>query len=81
MGEDLPIGKTKTGKGDVVAIRAGKAIPITVGDKIFQNDTIRTGVESSVGIIFEDNTILSMGPNSEIVIDEYVFAPKKASCP
>lgn len=77
MGEEAPIGNTKTSKGDVVVIRSGKQIPITVGDKIFQNDTIRTGTASSVGIIFVDNTILSLGPDSEILIDKYVFAPEK----
>jgi hypothetical protein len=77
MGEESPIGKTKTGKGDVVVIRGGKEIPINIGDRLYQKDIIRTGANSSVGIIFEDNTILSLGPKSEIVIDEYVFAPEK----
>ena len=77
MGEELPIGKTKTIKGDVVVIRGGKQIPITTVNRIFQNDTIRTGANSSVGIIFEDNTILSLGSDSEIFIDKYVFAPEK----
>ncbi len=77
MGEESSIGKTKTSKGDVVAIRSGKEIPIHIGDKLYQKDIIRTGADSSVGIIFEDNTILSLGPKSEIVIDEYVFAPEK----
>jgi len=76
-GEELPIGKAKTSKGSVFVIRAGKQIPVSVGDKLFQNDTIRTGSASSVGIIFEDNTVLSLGPDSEIVIDEYVFTPEK----
>jgi hypothetical protein len=77
MGEESAIGKTKTAKGDVVVIRGGKAIPINIGDKLYQKDIIRTGAGSSVGIIFEDNTILSLGPKSEIAIDEYVFAPEK----
>jgi len=77
MGEELPIGKTKTIKGNVVVIRGGKQIPITTVNKIFQNDTIRTGANSSVGIIFEDNTILSLGSDSEIFIDKYVFTPEK----
>ena len=76
MGEE-PIGKTKTGKGDVFVIRGGKQIPVNIGDKLYPKDIIRTGADSSVGIIFEDNTILSLGPKSEIVIDEYVFAPEK----
>ncbi|MGA2782437.1 MAG: FecR domain-containing protein [Smithella sp.] len=77
IGEESVIGKTKTGKGNVVVIRSGKEIPINIGDKLYQKDIIRTGADSSVGIIFEDNTILSLGPKSEIVIDEYVFAPEK----
>jgi len=77
MGEESPIGKTKTGRGNVVVIRSGKEIPINIGDKLYQKDIIRTGADSSVGIIFEDNTILSVGPKSEIVIDEYVFAHEK----
>lgn len=77
MGEESPIGTTKTIKGDVSVIRNGKQTPITIGGRIFQNDTISTGTASSVGIIFEDNTILSLGPDSEILIDKYVFAPEK----
>jgi len=77
MGEESPIGKVKTGKGDVVVIRSGKEIPINIGDRLYQKDIIRTGANSSAGVIFEDNTILSLGPKSEIVIDEYVFAPEK----
>ncbi len=77
MADEMPIGKTKTTKGEAFMIRGAKEMPLTIGDKIFQKDTIRTGANSSVGILFEDNTILSLGPNSEIVIDEYVFAPEK----
>lgn len=75
--DETPIGKTKTAKGEVFMIRGAKEMPLTIGDKIFQKDTIRTGANSSVGILFEDNTVLSLGSNSEIVIDEYVFAPEK----
>lgn len=77
MGEELPIGKTKTSKGIVSVIRNGRQMPVSIGYRIFQNDIIRTDAASSVGIIFEDNTILSLGPDSEIVIDQYVFAPEK----
>ena len=77
MGKESPIGNAKTSNGDVVVIRNAKQIPLSIGDKIFPNDTIRTGTASSAGIIFEDNTILSLGPDSEILIDKYVFAPEK----
>jgi hypothetical protein len=77
MGEGLSIGKAKTGKGVVTVVRNGQSIPLKVGDPLYQKDIIRTGTDSTVGIIFEDNTVLSLGPNSEIVIDEYIFAPEK----
>ena len=77
MGEETSIGKTKTCKGDIIVIRSGEKILLNTGDSLFQKDIIRTGTDSSVGIIFEDNTILSMGPESEIAIEEYVFAPEK----
>lgn len=75
--EELPIGKTKTGKGHVVVIRHGKELSLHIGDQLYQNDVIQTGGDSFVGIIFEDNTVLSLGSKSEIVIDEYVFTPEK----
>ena len=77
MGEKSPIGKIKTGKGIIFVIRSGVEIAVNIGDKIYQNDTIGTRRDSSVGIIFEDNTILTLGPKSEIVIDEYVFTPQE----
>jgi hypothetical protein len=77
MGEESPIGKIKTSKGDVVIIHSGEEIAINAGDRLYQNDIIRTGANSSVGIIFEDDTILSLGSESEIVIDEYVFTPQE----
>jgi hypothetical protein len=76
-GEESPIGKIKTDKGDVIVIRGNEKIALHTGDRLYQNDLIRTGADSSVGIIFEDNTILSLGPKSELVINEYVFAPEK----
>ena len=30
-----------------------------------------------MGIIFKDNTVMSLGNNSEITVDEYLYAPTK----
>lgn len=77
MAQEGPIGKIKTAKGEVLAVRGGEVISLDTGDPLYQKDIIQTRAGSSVGIIFEDNTILSLGPKSEIEIDEYVFAPEK----
>lgn len=77
VSEDSSIATVKTTAGEIVVIRTGKEYPLKCGDHLYQNDILRTGRDSSVGIIFNDDTILSIGQKSKIVIDEYVFAPQK----
>lgn len=72
-----PIGKVKTAKGEVVVVRNGRQTPLRIGDPLFPNDVVQTGVSGSAGMIFEDNTVLSLGTKSRVVIDRYVFAPEK----
>ena len=36
-------------------------------------DTVKTGSDGSVGITFHDNSLLSAGPNSELVLSEFAF--------
>jgi hypothetical protein len=43
------------------------------GTRLQQSDVIRTGINGSVGITFTDNTMMSAGPNSAIVLDRYAF--------
>lgn len=44
--------------------------------KIMEGDTIKTGRTGSVGLVFEDDTVLSLGPESEIIIERFLFSPK-----
>ncbi len=64
---------TLTGKGFVV--RAGKLKPIDVGGHIMVDDTLVTVKNSTMGVIFRDDTQLSLGPETEIKIDKFVFDP------
>jgi hypothetical protein len=72
---DDPAGIVKTVKGAASIMRQEKVTPAAGGQKIFKGDTVKTGPDGSLGIIFEDDTLLSLGPNSEVIINEYVFAP------
>lgn len=65
--------KTLTGKGYVV--RKGDLQPIEVGGHIFQDDTLVTVRNSTMDVIFRDDTRLSLGPNTELNIDEFIFDP------
>jgi hypothetical protein len=66
-------GLVKKFKGDSHILRDGKELSIDVGTKIFDADTIITKKNSSVGLIFKDNTRIAVGANSEFKIEEYLF--------
>lgn len=66
-------GRIKVSKGDVRIERNGKTLAAPVGTIIEVADTVRTGANGSVGISFHDNSLLSAGPNSELVVERFVF--------
>ncbi len=63
--------------GTATVVRQGQKIPATVGLEIWENDSLRTGPDGAVGVVFNDDTLLSLGPESVFVIDEFVFAPRE----
>ena len=67
------VGQIKVAKGTVHVERAGKQLPASVGMPIQQSDKLVTGADGSAGITFTDNSLLSAGPNSVLVVDHYVF--------
>ena len=67
----------KNVSGNAAIVRQGQTITATNGMEIWENDTLRTGRNGSIGIVFNDDTFLSLGPESVLVIDEFVFAPKQ----
>ncbi len=71
------IGTIKNTKGDVTVVRNAAQTPVHIGDRLYPEDVLQTGTNSSTGIILEDNTMLSLGPDTEIIISDYVFAPEK----
>jgi len=75
IASDGSVGSVKTTKGAASIIRLNAAISAKIGERIFKADVLRTGTDGSLGVIFKDDSLLSLGPNSEIVIDEFLFAP------
>lgn len=67
------VGQVKVAKGTVHVEREGKRVPAKVGMGIRQADTLVTGADGSAGITFSDNSLLSTGPNSVLVVDRYDF--------
>lgn len=67
------VGEIKTTKGTVHVERDGKRLPAEVGMAIRQSDTLVTGTDGSAGVTFSDDSRLSTGPNSVLVVDRYIF--------
>jgi hypothetical protein len=65
--------------GMATVVRQGRTISAQIGLEIYQNDTLRTGRDGAIGVVFNDDTLLSLGPESMLVIDEFVFAPRQGN--
>jgi hypothetical protein len=63
--------------GTATVVRQGNSLAASAGLEVQENDTLRTGPDGSMGVIFKDDTVLSLGPESVLVIDEFVFAPRE----
>ncbi len=69
------VARVKTVSGEALVARQGKVLAVKLEENLYKGDTLRTGPDSSLGITFKDNTTFSLGPRTEIVIDEFLFNP------
>jgi hypothetical protein len=67
------VGQIKNVKGAVHVERDGKRVPAAPGMGVRQSDVLVTGADGSAGVTFQDNSLLSIGPGSELAIDHYSF--------
>lgn len=70
------IGRVKTVQGAAYLVRGGDQVAAAVGSEVRVNDGVKTAGDSAMGIAFRDNTTLSVGPESEMTIDDFAFEPK-----
>jgi hypothetical protein len=62
--------------GDVASVRkdaARSGKQVSLGDAVFQNEVMTTGVDSSLRLTFVDQTNLAMGPTSRLRLDKFVY--------
>ncbi len=67
------IGQVKTEAGKVSVERRGQSQPMAIGDRVYQSDVIVTATDGSVGITFADNSMMSLGPDSRLALDQFQF--------
>ena len=72
------VGTVKTLDGEAFIIRGDQRLDAALGTSINQADVIETSGGGSVGILFNDDTQFSLGPNSRATIDEFVYNPDQS---
>lgn len=68
-------GTVKTLTGSATVTRDSSVLPLATGQRVFTGDRIVSGQDSYVGIMLHDDTRLTMGPGSELLIREFEFNP------
>lgn len=71
------IGFVKTVDGDATVSDSGNAVKAQPGTPLHLGSVLKTGEEGSLGVTFKDNTVMSFGPDTEVTVDEYLYAPTK----
>lgn len=69
------IGVVRTASGDAAVTRVGGTLPASPGLKVMVGDTLVTGRDGSLGVILRDNSSLSIGPESRLVLRSFLFSP------
>lgn len=70
------IGSIKNVEGQAWIERGEEKISAGTGVRLQIDDILKTGNNGAMGIILHDDTIISMGPRSEMVVSEFVFKPE-----
>ncbi|MFA5182280.1 MAG: FecR domain-containing protein [Syntrophales bacterium] len=53
-------------------------VPAKVKDRLMANDILVTGQTGSMGLILQDNSVMSLGSNTRLVISKFMFEPADA---
>lgn len=76
MAQDQQAGVSAAVRGDVQLARSGAVgRQIASAEPIFLQDGITSGSRSGMQIILMDESVFTIGPNSELEIDEFVYDP------
>lgn len=71
------IGKVKTSQANAFVQRGEQRIAAAVGTLIERNDVLETDETGTLGVIFDDDTTIAVGPKSRLTINEFVYNPNQ----
>jgi hypothetical protein len=69
------VGSIKTVQGTASVQRASASMPVTEGLHLLAQDVLHTGADGRLAFILRDGTRISLGSNSEMKLDQFVYEP------
>jgi hypothetical protein len=73
------IGVVRNVSGDATVTRGEKSLPAAPGLKLQVGDTLVTGKDGALGVILRDDSSLSIGPESRLVLRSFLFSPSEGT--
>lgn len=64
-------GVVKSVEGEASVVRGVRSLPVELHLPLHARDAVKTGSDASVGIILRDNSLISVGPDSELSLDSF----------
>lgn len=78
-GAGSPIGNVQSAEGSATALRTdGTTVTLSSGDAVFQGDVVQTAGNSSLVIVFLDETLFTLSADARMVLDELVYSPNRS---
>ena len=76
LAQDVEIGvAAAVNPGVAGELQVGDRTLVVVGTNVFHNERVITDASGQTQVLFLDESALTIGPNSELVIDEFVYDP------
>jgi hypothetical protein len=69
------VGLVKSVEGQASLLRGSETEAVVPGMEIKMGDILKTGDGGAVGLIFSDDTVIAMGPRTELAVEDYLFEP------
>ena len=75
ISDQITIGNTRVVVRTVIGNFEGEIRTLALEDDVYHNELIETEQDSATKLTFLDETTLTLGPDSSVVLDRFVFDP------
>lgn len=75
--EEAVVGYVKNVSGEASVTTGAKRVAAQLGTPLYLGSQLKTGRKASLGVTFKDDTVMSFGPDTELTVDQYLYAPSQ----